>query len=132
MSQSAKPASNAQAKKSSKPQESSSALPPKKPARQPEKRFGPFAGGIGVSVWINTAQTEDGPRAFRSITLNPRRYFDRETNEWRDAPSYNPTDLPALIFALERAQAYVFETPLPGSAAEGESPEASSAEEIPF
>ena len=53
------------------------------------------------------------PRQARSISVNPRRYFDRETNEWKDAPSFNPSDLPALIFALTKAQEYCYETPLP-------------------
>ena len=135
MSDAAKPA-NAQAKKSGKQQDSKpAAAPAKKPARQPEKKIGPFANGVGVSIWLNTIETDDGPRSFRSISLNPRRYFDRDSNEWRDAPSYNPTDLPALIFALQKAQEYVFETPLPGSpasASNGEQLDTPSGEEIPF
>ena len=84
-----------------------------RPVRQPEKKIGPFAGGIGVAIWINTAETADGPRPFRSVTIAPRRYYDREAKEWRGAGSYNPGDLPALIYALQKAQEYVFETPLP-------------------
>jgi hypothetical protein len=39
-----------------------------------------------------------------------------------------------LIFALEKAQEYVFETPLPGVPAspDGEKPEGPSGEEIPY
>jgi hypothetical protein len=84
-----------------------------RPSRQPEKKIGPFAGGISVAIWLNTAETDDGPRTFRSITLSPCRYLDRETGEWKDAISYNPGDLPALIYSLTKAQEYVFETPLP-------------------
>jgi hypothetical protein len=80
----------------------------------PEKKFGPFPAGIGVAIWINTVETDSGPRKIRSITLNPRRYFDREAEEWRDSGSYHPGDIPALIFALTKAQEYVFTTPLPG------------------
>lgn len=86
----------------------------------PEKKIGPFAGGIGVAIWLNTAETEDGPKTFRSITIAPRRYQDRETGAWKDAGSFNPGDLPALIFALTKAQEYVFETPLPGQTDAGE------------
>jgi hypothetical protein len=94
--------------------------------RQPEKKIGPFAGGVGVAVWLNQTETSDGgPRMFRSITVAPRRYFDKESNQWKDAPSYNPTDLPALIFALQEAQAYCFTTPLPGGAEH-------NGEEVPF
>ncbi len=93
--------------------------------RQPEKKIGPFAGGVGVAVWLNYADTSDGgSRTFRSITIAPRRYFDKESNQWKDAASYNPTDLPALIFALTQAQAYCYTTPLPGetSSEDGEQP----------
>jgi hypothetical protein len=102
--------------------------------RQPEKKIGPFNAGIGVCVWLNTIETESGPRTVRSITINPRRYFDREANEWKDAGSYNPADLPALIFALQKAQEYSYEKPLPGQAG-GEVESTSGptpAGEIPF
>jgi hypothetical protein len=85
-----------------------------RPSRQPEKKIGPFAGGMGVAIWLNSADTDEGPKPFRSITIAPRRYQDRETGDWKDAGSYNPGDLPALIFALQKAQEYCFETPLPG------------------
>lgn len=105
----------------------------KKPKRQPERKIGPFAAGIGATVWLNTVQTENGSRTLRSITINPRRYFDRESNEWKDAPSYNPADLPALIFSLQKAQEYCYEEPLPdqpvGSAEQSNLP---SGDEIPF
>lgn len=98
--------------------------------QRPEKTIGPLAGGVGVSIWLNTAQTDNGPRQFRSITIKPRRYYDREAKEWKDAPSYNPGDLPALIYALTKAQEYVFETPLPGQGGEGD--EGASAEDVPY
>lgn len=95
------------------------ASPPRQ-SRHPEKKIGPFAGGIGVAIWLNTAEIDDGPKQFRSVTIAPRRYQDRETGEWKDAGSFNPGDLPALIFALQKAQEYVFETPLPGQTEPGE------------
>lgn len=89
--------------------------PPREQHRSPpEQKIGPFAGGIGVAIWLNTVDTDDGPKQFRSITIAPRRYQDRQTGEWKDAGSYNPSDLPALIFALTKAQEYVFTKPLPG------------------
>src|SRR5437868_4245615 len=102
----------------------------KKPKRHPEKKIGPFAAGIGVCVWTNTIDTENGQRTLRSVTINPRRYFDREANEWRDAPSYNPADLPALIFSLQKAQEFCYETPLPDQPA-GEAGQAPG-DENPF
>ena len=94
----------------------------------PEKKIGPFANGVGVSIWLNKIETEQGSRQVRSITVNPRRYFDRESNEWKDASSYNPSDLPALIFALTKAQEYCYETPLPGGD-DSETPPAPDGEE---
>jgi hypothetical protein len=71
--------------------------------RGPEKKIGPFPAGIGVAIWINTITTDDGPRKIRSISINPRRYLDRQSNEWRDSGSYHPGEIPALIFALTKS-----------------------------
>src|SRR5688572_16986749 len=68
----------------------STATKPKKarvPGKPPELKIGPFQGGIGVAVWLNEVQTDQGPKAIRSITIAPRRYRDRQTGEWRDAGS---------------------------------------------
>lgn len=81
-------------------------------ANRPEKKIGPFPGGIGVAVWINSIQTDDGPRKVRSVTLSPRRYKDPETGEWRDSSSFQIGDLPALIFALQKALEHDYTHPL--------------------
>ena len=36
--------------------------------RHPEKKWGPFHGGVGVAVWLNEVQTDAGPRFFRNFT----------------------------------------------------------------
>lgn len=90
-----------------------SASPTRAAKTPPEKKVGPFANGVGISIWLNRIETGQGPRQVRSITINPRRYFDSESNQWKDASGYNPSDLPALIFALTKAQEYCYETPLP-------------------
>jgi hypothetical protein len=96
------------------------APPPRPRARnRPEKTFGPYRG-IEVAVWLNTVETEDGPRQLRSITISPRRYYDREREEWRDAKSYRPYDLPVLLIALNQALQYIFTTPVPGERPEGD------------
>ena len=85
------------------------------PPRGPEKKIGPFASGIGVAVWLNAVQGDDGTtRMVRSITLSPRRYRDRQSGEWKDSGSYHPGDIPALVFALQKALEFVITTPLPG------------------
>jgi hypothetical protein len=83
-------------------------------ATGPEKKIGPYPGGIGVAVWVNNVQTDRGPRKMRSVTISPRRYRDPESGEWRDATSFRPGDLPALIFALQKAQEHILTTPLDG------------------
>ena len=82
--------------------------------KPPELKVGPFQGGIGVAVWQNEIQTETGTKLIRSISLAPRRYRDKQTGEWKDAASYRPGDLSALILALEKAREYCLSTPLPG------------------
>lgn len=105
------------------------------PARRrkepPERKIGPFANGVGVCVWLNQAQTDQGPRTFHTITINPRRYFDRESNQWKDAASFNATDLPSLIYALQLAAQHCFAHPMPEQE-NGEAQPAAPGEDIPF
>ncbi len=98
--------------------------------RPPEKKFGPFHAGIGVANWLNEA--EDGERQFRSIAIAPRRYYDRDRKQWKDAGSYQPADVPALIYALQLAQAYCFETPLPEAARPAEGSALPHGDDVPF
>lgn len=93
---------------------------PQRPARRPEKKIGPFHSGLGLAIWLNTVETERGPRFFRSITIAPRRYRDPKTGEWKDAQSYRPVDLATLTLALEAARQYIASTPLPGQPVEGD------------
>ena len=97
-------------------------------ARKPEKKFGPFAGGIGVAIWLNPVDTDDGPRQFRSISISPRRYQDQASGKWKDAKSFQPSDLPALMFALQQAQEYIIQNPLRNTDADA----ANGTEDIPF
>ncbi len=106
----------------------SSSTPASSSRKGPEKKIGPYPGGIGVAIWLNTIETDDGAtRKVRSITVSPRRYFDRKAEEWRDSTSFWPGDLPALIFALQRALEYVSTTSIPGQDRESE-----SQDRIPF
>lgn len=90
------------------------------PPRYPERKWGPFHGGVSVAVWLNDVETEEGTKVFRSLTINGRRFRDKKTGNWRDAKSLRPTDLPALVLALEAAGRFISETPLPGIPAEPE------------
>ena len=104
------------------------AAAPRQIRQPPEMKIGPFAGGIGVAIWTNTTESDDGPRQYRTITIAPRRYQDKKTGEWKDAGGFAPSDLPALIFALQKAQEYVFTRPLH----EHESADNSQSDERPF
>ena len=88
--------------------------------RRPEKKIGPFHNGIGLAIWLNRVETEQGPRYFRSITFNARRYCDAKTGEWKDAASYRPVDLATLELALSSARMFLAATPLPGQPVEGD------------
>lgn len=90
------------------------------PARRPEKKFGPFHNGIGLAIWLNQIETENGTRFFRSISFNARRYRDEKTGEWKDAASYRPVDLATLEMALALARQYIASVPLPGQPVEGD------------
>jgi hypothetical protein len=88
--------------------------------RYPEKKWGPFHGGVGVAVWINEVQTDTGPKFFRTVTLQPRRYREKKSGLWKDAKSLRPTDIPALLLALDAALQFIAHTPLPGQPVEDE------------
>ncbi len=88
--------------------------------RRPEKKLGPFHNGIGLAIWLNQVETENGTRYFRSITFNARRYRDDKTGEWKDAASYRPVDLATLEMALASARQYISSVPLPGQPVDGE------------
>ncbi len=91
---------------------------PKGSPKPPELKIGPFQGGIGVAVWLNDVETPTGPRMLRAITIAPRRYRDRQTGEWKDASSFRPGDLSALILALEKAREHCLSVPLPGESSQ--------------
>lgn len=82
------------------------------PSNKPEKTFGPFAHGLGVTIWCNVVETKEGPKAIRSITIDPRRYKD-DQGQWKDSTSYHVIDLPTITMALEKAYDYCQSTPLP-------------------
>jgi hypothetical protein len=98
--------------------------------RYPERKWGPFAGGIGVAVWLNEFTTDEGTRYARTITLAPRRFKDKKTGEWRNG-AYRPVDLAALLLAIKEAQEYCLKTPLPGDAAEPEEVDSLAESEVP-
>jgi hypothetical protein len=83
-------------------------------ANRPEKKFGPYAGGVSVAVWLNQIDTDQGPRYVRAVTISPARFRDPQTGEWRDAPNYRPAHLPGILIGLQKALEYVYTEPIPG------------------
>lgn len=95
----------------------------------PEAKFGPYAGGVGIAVWRNKSETDDGVREFRSITINTRRYLDKQSDEWRDSGSFRPSDLPAVMHGLSRAIDYMYSNPL---SAESDEDNGQAEADIPY
>lgn len=83
-------------------------------ANRPEKKLGPYPGGISVAIWVNNIETGNGPAKVRSITISPRRYRDSKSGDWRDSTSFRTSDLPTLIFALQQALEHTLTHPLKG------------------
>lgn len=80
---------------------------------RPERKITPINSGISVAIWLNSADTEAGKRNYRSVTIEPRRYYDKSAGEWKDSPSFSAADLPLRLYALEQARDFVFSEPLP-------------------
>ena len=91
--------------------------------RYPERKWGPFHGGLGIAVWLNEVNTPEGKRFFRSGTIAPRRFRDKKTGQWKDAGSLRPADLQTLMLGLQAAHEYIHSTPLPGTPLEGDEPD---------
>lgn len=106
-------------------------MPTSQKRNPPEKKISPVNSGINVAIWLNQVETDNGPRYFRTITVEPRRYKDRNTGEWKNSSSFGPVDLPLLLYALEQARDYVFSQPLPGQS-EDTPREPGSDEEVPY
>lgn len=102
-----------------------------RPKNQPEVKFGPYAGGVGIAIWKNRVETDEGMREFRSITVNTRRYLDKKTDEWRDSGSFRPGDLPAVMHGLSRALDYIYSNPLSAESDE-DNGQAQGDGDIPF
>lgn len=70
------------------------------PANQPVKEF--RARNISLAIWQNEGIRHGQPVTLHSVTLN-KRYYDKETDEWKDSSSFFPDDLPRLRLLLDKA-----------------------------
>ena len=105
-----------------------------KSKNRPEKKISPVNSGLSVAIWLNSVETDEGTRQFRTLTIAPKRYRDRNSGEWKDSSAYSPSDLPLLIYALEQARDFVFSEPLPGHKEEpsAEAPAKEPEDEVPY
>ncbi len=70
---------------------------------RPVQSWGPFHGGVTIALWKNVVSTEQGQRVIPAITISPRRYLDKSSNEWKDSYSYRLSDVQSMILALKEA-----------------------------
>lgn len=99
---------------------------------RPEKKISPVNSGISVAIWLNSAETEQGRKFYRSVTIEPRRYYDRSVGEWKDSSTFGPADLPLLLYALEQARDFVFSQPLPDKGRETSGEPGCNEGEVPY
>ncbi len=59
-------------------------------------------GATTVAIWSNVVKMPEGERTMERVTVD-RRYRDRSTGEWKSTASFNMSDLPRLILALQEA-----------------------------
>lgn len=56
-------------------------------------------GNVYAKVWLN--HSADGKHSFRSVTIE-RRYHD-DAGNWQSSNAFPLSDLPAAVYALQRA-----------------------------
>ena len=92
----------------------------RKPKKRPEVKFG------RVAVWLNTVDTPDGIRMFRSVTISPSRYKDGN-GQWQDSKGFRPEEIGSIVVSLQKALDFTLTEPIQGPEHEDE-----HAESIPF
>ena len=55
-----------------------------------------------VVAYDVSTQSEEGPKQFRSITIAPRRYQDRQTGDWKDAGLLFPSVATGILRTVTR------------------------------
>jgi hypothetical protein len=84
--------------------------------KRPVHSLGPYKTGGGsqveCAVWRNETDGDNGPRVFYAVSLS-RSYFNGQDAGGKDRFERTQTlrqqDLPAAIYALTQAQAWIFE-----------------------
>ena len=79
--------------------------------KAPVATFGPYASGNGnsieVAVWSNEIVV-DGDRKVNVHSISFSRNY-RDDGGWKKVKTLRPADLPVLVYALNKAQDWIFE-----------------------
>jgi hypothetical protein len=73
------------------------------------------AGTMKAAIWEREQERDGRTFTTHNITLQ-KRYFDRQSGEWREGSSYFPEDLPKLRLLVDKAFEYVTIRTAPESA----------------
>jgi hypothetical protein len=84
--------------------------------KKPVATFGPYKTGGGsqieAAVWRNETEGDNGPRVFYAVSFT-RSYYNGKDAAGKDrferTTSLRQQDLPAVIYALNQAQSWIFE-----------------------
>lgn len=75
-----------------------------KPNGSPPKVKIPLDGGMNVSIFENWRDIPTGDRKkVYSISIQTRRFQDRDTGEWKSAKSFTPTEAAAVMWGIQKA-----------------------------
>ena len=79
--------------------------------KAPVAKFGPYSSGSGnsieLAIWSNEIVVDGGQKVnVHSISFS-RNY--RDNDGWKKVKTMRPADLPVLVYALNKAQEWIFE-----------------------
>ena len=64
------------------------------------------AGGTRAAIWREEGE-DQGRTVVRHTVKIQKRYFDKNSNEWRTTEYFFPNDLPRLCLVAEKAFEYI-------------------------
>lgn len=79
--------------------------------KAPVASFGPYSSGSGnsieLAIWSNEIVV-DGDRKVNVFTVSFARNY-RDDDGWKKVKTMRPADIPVLVYALNKAQEWIFE-----------------------
>ena len=78
-----------------------------------QKPVAKFSAGrtISAAVWANEFTTTAGQKVRTLRASVERRFKDSKTGEWRSSSSFNRSEIPAAVHALQLAWEYILNNP---------------------